>query len=114
MCRPVQASAFGDPGASHLGEEKPGLLNQILEGLTSLVLRGWTMLCSDIASPTLRCLTVLTLSTRRLPGARAPDSRIYVERKTKPCELNVRLCSCCMQSANVPSCRSCDTALAAQ
>ncbi len=47
-------------GNSQVGEDTPGLLNKVLEGLTSLHLRAWNMDCSDVASPTLRCLTVIS------------------------------------------------------
>ena len=40
----------------------------MLQGMTSLQLKGYGMSCNDIASPTLRCLTA-ALYTSRLPGA---------------------------------------------
>lgn len=46
-------------GLLTLGEERPGLLNEMLEGISSLHLRGQLLLCSDITSPSLRCLTLL-------------------------------------------------------
>ena len=55
-----------------VAEEKPGLLNKVLEGLFSLHLRAAAMRCSDIASPNLRCLTVIMRDRDelgRLPGA---------------------------------------------
>ena len=52
-----------------VGEEKPGLLNKMFEGLTSLHLRATSMPCSDIASPNLRCLTVIMRGLNDLPGA---------------------------------------------
>ena len=52
-----------------VAEEKPGLLNKVLEGLTSLHLRALSMQCSDIASPNLCYLTVIKLDSGRLPGA---------------------------------------------
>lgn len=51
-----------------MGEERSGLLNNMLEGITSLNLRGHGMFCSDIASPSLRCLTVI-FPMAALPGA---------------------------------------------
>ena len=55
-------------GQVAFAEEKQGILNTVLEGVTSLHLAGSDMRCSDIASPSLRYLTAL-LHTRRLPGA---------------------------------------------
>ena len=55
-----------------VAEEKPGLLNKVLEGLTSLHLRVDALHCSDITSPNLRCLTVILndrRDDRRLQGA---------------------------------------------
>ena len=42
-----------------VAEERPGLLNRVLEGLTSLHLRAFALRCSDVASPDLRCLTLI-------------------------------------------------------
>ena len=50
-------------GYFNVEEENPGLLNKVLEGLTSLHLRVFDMRCSDIASPNLRCLTVIMRET---------------------------------------------------
>ena len=68
-------------GRSDVGEEKPGLLNKILKGLTSLHMRASSLRCSDIASPNLRCLSVIKLSKfdrGSLPGA---DSSMHQARQ---------------------------------
>ena len=57
-------------GLSDVEEETPDLLNRMLKGITSLMLRGRTMLCSNIASSTLQCLTVLFSGIAYLPGAK--------------------------------------------
>ena len=94
-----------------MGEEKPGLLNSILEGLTSLHLRGWSMLCSDIASPNLRCLTVIILDRSEhglLPGMDGSMHGAQQRQQADPIDLRGALCGC-MQWAIVPSSRRCMT-----
>ena len=54
-------------GKVDLGEKSQGVLNKMLEGVTSLHLRGSEMHCSDVASPTLHCLTAIVHASR-LPG----------------------------------------------
>ena len=61
-------------------EQKPGLLNKVLEGVTSLLMRARSMECSDIVSPNLRCLTVIIYydhqsgQNQDLQGVNGPSS----------------------------------------
>ena len=55
-------------GAAQVGEEHPGALNAILQGMTSLYLRGQGMACHDIASPTLSGITLIFPATTPFPG----------------------------------------------
>ena len=63
-----------------LAEQKPGLLNKVLEGVTRLLMRARSVDCSDIASPNLRCLTVIIYydhqsgQNQDLQGVNGPSS----------------------------------------
>ena len=90
--------------ASCLGEEKPGLLRRLLEGISSLHLRlegRGPMRCGDIASPNLRCLTVLKHHISKhggLPGANIPTNVPQVKHSLEPSELRQALCVCMVHS----------------
>lgn len=71
-------------GAAHVGEERPGVLNRLLAGITALHLRGQTMACADVESPALRALTVIFHRTASLPGAlRLPGHPVALSSKLK-------------------------------
>ena len=65
-----------------MAEEKPGLLNKVLEGLTSLYLSASAMRCSDIASPNLRCLTAI-INGGHEPGSLQGEDNSIPRSQTK-------------------------------
>ena len=74
--------------SSHsVAEERPGLLNKVLGGLTGLHLRVGSMDCSDIASPNLRCLTVIMHDRYQL-GRRLQGAETSIPRGQVMCSLS--------------------------
>lgn len=73
-------------GAVAFAEEKPGILNRMLEGIISLHLTGLDMCYSDIESTSLRYLTAL-LHTSRLPGADSFSRQPLSSTQVQPSEM---------------------------
>ena len=88
-------------GAGNFGEQQSDTLNALLQCVTTLHLRGQSMLCHDIASPALTHITVIFPAMQALPGAAdRPESLLLLKHQvynTPACHANS--CISCVATA---------------